>query len=126
MLPVNTGNTIKPTIIKRRSVVRKREGSISKKHSPAQLKPTSLDIGQLELTTVSCPSLLHSRDGTVGKNKGTVTRIFHTPPTSFPHLIRKPGQGDFFLKGHFLHVQDFFVGEIEMPSHRHNDLFLSI
>lgn len=84
-------------IINLGSVVRKREGSIRREHSPAQLKPTSLDIGLLELT-VSCPSLLHPRDGTVGKNKGTVTRISHTPPTSPPTPFGNQDKEKFFQK----------------------------
>lgn len=96
-------------IIDLRSEVRKREGSIRREHSLAQLKPTSLDIGLLELTTVSCTSLLHLRDGTVGKNKGTVTRISHTPPTSPPTPSGNQEKAKFFPKGPFLHVHYPFL-----------------
>lgn len=110
MLPVSTGNTIKMAIINLGSVVREREGSIRRELSQAQLKPTSLDIGLLELTTVSCPSLLHLPDGTVEKNKGTVTRISHTPPTS-PFLpnpeIRT--RRSVFRNDLFLHVHGLFL-----------------
>lgn len=50
------------------------------------------------LTAVSCPSLLHPRDGTVGKNKGTVTGISHAPPTSPSYPMRKSVQGDIIPK----------------------------
>lgn len=53
---------------------------------PAQLKPTSFHTARLDPTELSCPGLLHPRDGTVEKNKGVVTMISHTPPTSLlPH-----------------------------------------
>lgn len=78
MCSASAPETAKRAVIDLPPVVRERY--------PAQFKPASSDAGWLELATLSCPGLLRPRDGTVEKNKGVVTMISHTPPTSLlPH-----------------------------------------
>lgn len=85
---------------------RKREGGrYQERTEPGSIKTHKFRHWPVGLTAVSCPSLLHPRDGTVGKNKGTVTTNSRTPPTTPSYPIRKPAEGGIIPKGPFLHMQ---------------------